>query len=933
VLSIYALAYGLLIWLGDGIPYVMDNNESFSSMWHAKNLFDYPISTSFGVTDESYGTTAAAHPYIYTHQGNFPRVFAYAIYLIGARSIESQILVTTFTVGAIATLFAYFFFARLVSSLFAFLACLVLITDYLLVAQWQIVTYRVWHEFFVFSSMLCVYQVNRRGWFAGVLILLNFICLYYYEFVFAGFVTLCTGLFALYVYRKDWRSLLKLAALVAAGSALGIVILAAQLNLHLGWKTFLDDAYFTFVARNHFHEDAGLLPRLIDFFDSKNIVFWYNLEDGGRFKTLPYFIASVTFYEWQIHTPYFSALVLIVLAATAIGVGWRKREAFRKLAGRAARHRGTTIRLGGDGYFLGIAAAVLPLVHVIQKIYRGEGYGSLVLVPAVATVAILIWLPRLSVSGAAGESRWARARRWLAAHYSEAPMWLFLPSVLAHRSFDVPVLDRYSGPYMAYLAVYFATLIFLVAARHMSDGEGPIAGAVRRFFASGERLAGRILVGASAFLIGVAMSHDRVLLGMPIDRAWFQRGAELSIGLAASAGALLLYLFWEAAGNRKSGASAHLRRVHHGRLASVALFSSIVAGVLVFGPKIYNQYYALLWKVIAEEMGFDGILWIAAGLAILVGLRLISVRPVGYLGGKGNAPISALLAFLAAGAIAYAVTFEIFAAYIFTGYRFRLTPFTVFHTDALIALAMLAVISLCAHSVGNLRDTWKAAGFSRDRPTAGVPGASRPGLDVLTAIAGLALALLMGTYWFATQAIYLRIFPPSHYSVLNLLDKKYTGSSIITNTYAAPFAWATHNWAYLYNAAAGKSLPRVDGRETLVPDGTYMWFSDKKSNPKYRKPEYYLCIATAAPNIAVGVLSRRRGLGEGPSGCEGDHIVRTAQTDARNVCPPIEVAELDHEGMDTVGYARWALVALKWAKADASCLDAVDRFEIRPMLK
>ena len=28
---------GLLIWT-DGLPYVMDNNESFSTVWHAQNM-------------------------------------------------------------------------------------------------------------------------------------------------------------------------------------------------------------------------------------------------------------------------------------------------------------------------------------------------------------------------------------------------------------------------------------------------------------------------------------------------------------------------------------------------------------------------------------------------------------------------------------------------------------------------------------------------------------------------------------------------------------------------------------------------------------------------------------------------------------------------------------------------------------------------------
>ena len=61
------------------------------------------------MADESFAYHEAAHPYVHTHQGNFPRVFAYVIYVLGARSIESQIAVSTFSVGMASMLFAYRF--------------------------------------------------------------------------------------------------------------------------------------------------------------------------------------------------------------------------------------------------------------------------------------------------------------------------------------------------------------------------------------------------------------------------------------------------------------------------------------------------------------------------------------------------------------------------------------------------------------------------------------------------------------------------------------------------------------------------------------------------------------------------------------------------------------------------------------------------------
>jgi hypothetical protein len=105
---------------------------------------------------------AAAHPFVHTHQGNFPRLFAFAIFALGATSVQSQIVVTTFTVGLAGVVLAYVFFSRIADPLLATIFCLLLITDYVLVAQWQVVTYRVWHLFFVFSSLLCVHLLAQR---------------------------------------------------------------------------------------------------------------------------------------------------------------------------------------------------------------------------------------------------------------------------------------------------------------------------------------------------------------------------------------------------------------------------------------------------------------------------------------------------------------------------------------------------------------------------------------------------------------------------------------------------------------------------------------------------------------------------------------------------------------------------------------------------
>src|SRR3989449_10682697 len=112
VLVVYILLYGWILISSGFVPYVMDGNESYSSLLHAYNLYNFDITKSFGLADEADSPDTAADPFVHAHQGNFPRLFAYLIYLLGARDIESQIVVTTFTVGLAGVVFAFVFFSR-----------------------------------------------------------------------------------------------------------------------------------------------------------------------------------------------------------------------------------------------------------------------------------------------------------------------------------------------------------------------------------------------------------------------------------------------------------------------------------------------------------------------------------------------------------------------------------------------------------------------------------------------------------------------------------------------------------------------------------------------------------------------------------------------------------------------------------------------------
>lgn len=320
VLIVYCVVYATLICKGHGIPYVIDNNETFSALNHAYNLWTFDFFKSYGLTDEAISPFAAAHPFVHTHQGDFPRLFSFILYIVGARTAELQIWITTFTVGLASVLMMKSFFRRTAGDLFATIAVLMLITDYLLFAQWQVNTYRIWHGFFLFAALLCVHGTSewrRSHWVLATILL--YACLLYWELVFAAFVAVTAGAYTLWRY---WRrpGLVALAAAVqTVGAALGVGVLVVQLVLYLGWHDFLADLRLTYAARN-FVTDATI-QNVREFYRSRHIVFWENFQSDTHFGILS-FVRSVFADLLQVQTPLF-ILVAFSFAIAALAADRR----------------------------------------------------------------------------------------------------------------------------------------------------------------------------------------------------------------------------------------------------------------------------------------------------------------------------------------------------------------------------------------------------------------------------------------------------------------------------------------------------------------------------------------------------------------------------------------------------------------------------------
>jgi len=232
VLLCYCAVFGGILLYSNFLPYTFDNNESFSAFWHARNMYEYGIANSSGLADESFSYAAAAHPYVYTHAGASPRLFAYLLYVLGIRTIELQIAVTVFTVGVLAFWFAYRFLAEISTRLYATIACLLLMTDYIMFTQWHVGAWHVWKMFLLFGGLYLAQRVAARRQAYPLLIVYAFHAfLFYYETIFNVYVAAAVFLYFVFATR-DYRFAFKFGLAQFAGALEPLIQL---LVAHMRW--------------------------------------------------------------------------------------------------------------------------------------------------------------------------------------------------------------------------------------------------------------------------------------------------------------------------------------------------------------------------------------------------------------------------------------------------------------------------------------------------------------------------------------------------------------------------------------------------------------------------------------------------------------------------------------------------------------------------
>lgn len=377
IILIYVVLFSSLLLSTSGMPYVLDNNESYSSLIHAKSLNDHGVAQSKGLADEALGDSPEAHPYVHSHQGNFPRIFAWIIYKLGATTASSQIVVTTFTIGLGAILFAFAFFSRIANPWFALLCCLVFLTDYVFFLQWQVVTYRVWYAFVFFLQFLCIERwldTKHRHWIITLAANTTLFC--YGELIFAAFLGLSSVFWLVLRGQKNMRTALWGLMSLATGLAVALVVLSAQGVAYLGAENFLKDLQLTFGARNNFDSARLSMVEVGNFYRNSRVIFWENFSGRDEFLGPLPFIRSIVQSFIQAGSPLvFVVFVILFVFSTAI----KNRNCLCRAEdlSNSAGLRNNRSLLLLSGHYVVAGSFVLVLIMAGQSIARN--YYSLTL--------------------------------------------------------------------------------------------------------------------------------------------------------------------------------------------------------------------------------------------------------------------------------------------------------------------------------------------------------------------------------------------------------------------------------------------------------------------------------------------------------------------------------------------------------------------------
>jgi hypothetical protein len=499
-----------LLFYCDFLPFGTDNNETSSSILHAKNMYLHGIGSAYGLTNEATSPSPDAAPFVYTHQGNFPRFYALLLYVLGATSAEAQILITTFTIGMVSIFFAHIYMERRVNALFAFIFCSVLLTEYIMSLQWLVNTWRVWHFFFFFSTLLLAHAFvdaagsTSRTMLNSGLLLIDFACLFYFEFIFAMFVAIFFTLYLTFLlWRQPWRLVLGL-AMSGIGGVLAVCLLFVQIILYLGWQGFLSDLSYTFFSRNAAPADfAAFRERVLGFMREHNIVFWDNFTTANSGLKTPGEMLRLFFrFNLITQTPMLVLLSLLLTAgawlhAATVSISQSDRLAWMRR--RIHPDNGAALLVPAFvlfGLIVILSGTSYGIIDNRENVIAGSSIRFIIVSLVIASAAVLfmsLYRQLLAKTALSGASEYQRLRD--AKGPAAALLVIMTVGGALQSSYPDPSLIRFTG----LLAVIMggAAVLWVISSRYVLSN-------------------GRVVL-ATALLIGFAVfAHYHAWLYQPI---------------------------------------------------------------------------------------------------------------------------------------------------------------------------------------------------------------------------------------------------------------------------------------------------------------------------------------------------------------------------------------------------------------------------------
>jgi hypothetical protein len=385
-LAVVPLVVVARMWLvTGGLPYNTDSNESFSAYVQGQSMLHFdPWANSF-LPDDATGRHAGAHPFTYTHGPNLPRYFSVLLYLLGARGLEWQILIS----AIVSTLLSLWFIAQsfpepldrapagitlgvLVGALFA--------TDFIGVLQFLGNLWRTWH-FPLFWG--CIWAVRTRPrWPIGFVL---FFLVFQLEFLFAIFTALTAAFYLLWTHGCTWPRLLNRSYVaMAAGAVASIAIFVTQLITFYGIQGFLFDLRTTYIARNTNRVEWDSIR---EFYEAHSVMMWPS-SPNWDFRFSKYLMVTWENMCLRLST----GLAAAILASIVLSISLAVFAARARSAGRAVRVPGIANDSAGPLLWAMIAAYLLLGLTIPGYTLNGYTYrwAPLLVFPATLALALLV---------------------------------------------------------------------------------------------------------------------------------------------------------------------------------------------------------------------------------------------------------------------------------------------------------------------------------------------------------------------------------------------------------------------------------------------------------------------------------------------------------------------------------------------------------------